>query len=121
MNIINFQFANNYSNANIPGYLYNIRKKSISHNYTSNYNIVISKNFLLYFKLLYKYIKYFKKDRNILYYELKDFNNFLLRFKIFNETQYIKNTKRYLNTLLKEKNISMQFKELIKNLTSSFN
>ena len=47
MNIINFQFANNYSNVNIPGYLYNIRKKSISHNYASNYNIFISKNFLI--------------------------------------------------------------------------
>ena len=116
MNIINFQFANNYSNVNIPGYLYNIRKKSISHNYASNYNILISKNFLLYFKLLYKYIKYFKKHANILYNELKDLNYFLLKFKKFNETQYIVNTKQYLNNLLNEKNISIQFKELLKNL-----
>ena len=57
MNIINFQFANNYTNINFPGYLYNIRKKSISHkNFGPDYDIQISVNFLLYLTLLYKYI-----------------------------------------------------------------
>ena len=46
MNIINFQFANNYSNVNIPGYLYNKRNESISHNNASSYNILTSKNIL---------------------------------------------------------------------------
>ena len=121
MNIINFQFANNYSNINIPGYLYNKRKKSISHNYASSYNILTSKNILLYFKLLYKYIKYFNKDRNILYNELRELNYFLIRFKKFNDTQSINNTKIYLNILLKEKHISMEFKKLIENLALFLN
>ena len=56
MNIINFQFANNYSNINTPGYLYNIRKKSVSHKkFGSYYDTRISKNVLLYLQLLYKY------------------------------------------------------------------
>jgi len=27
MNIVSYQYANNYSNINLPGYLYNKRKK----------------------------------------------------------------------------------------------
>ena len=30
MNVVNFQFANNYTNLNLPDYMYNIRKVSIS-------------------------------------------------------------------------------------------
>ena len=32
LNVINFQFANNYTNINLPGYLYILRQVSISHN-----------------------------------------------------------------------------------------
>ena len=56
INILIFQFARNYSNANFPGYLYNIRKKSITHgNLGINHDIMISNNFFLYLKLFYKY------------------------------------------------------------------
>ena len=55
LNIINFQFANNYSNIDLPGYLYNIRQKSITHiNYDISHNFMMSKNFFLYLKLFYK-------------------------------------------------------------------
>jgi len=122
MNIINFQFANNYSNINIPGYLYNIRKKGISHGKLgTKYKIAISKNILFYFKLLYKYIKYFEKDRNILYNELKDFISNLFSFKIFNITESITDTKQYLNNILIDKNISIEFKEFIRKISFSFN
>ena len=56
INIINFQFANNYSNVDYPGYLYNIRKKSITHGDLGiNHDIMISNNFFLYLKIFYKY------------------------------------------------------------------
>ena len=114
MNIINFQFANNYSNINTPGYLYNIRKKSVSHKkFGSYYDTRISKNVLLYLQLLYKYIKYFKKERNILFNELKDYYSFLLQFRIYNMTEYSEYTIQYLNNILKDKLISKNFKELI--------
>ena len=122
MNIINYQFASNYSNINIPGYLYNIRKYSISHgNLGLNQELLNSKNILLYMNLLYKYIKYFKKDRNYLFYELKSFKGFLLNFNMFNIIKYITETKIYLNCILNDKNISKEFKELILNLTLTFN
>ena len=55
-NIINYEFANNYTNINLPGYLYNIRYKSISHSiYGKNHNIMICFSFFLYLKLFYKY------------------------------------------------------------------
>ena len=31
INIISFHFAQNYSNINLPGYMYNIREKSMTH------------------------------------------------------------------------------------------
>ena len=122
MNIINFQFANNYTNINVPGYLYNFRKNSISHkNLGSDYNIKISINFLLYLKLLYKYIKSFQKDRNILFNELKEFKWLLLQFKLYNLTKYINNTKDFLNDILRDKHIEKPFKKLIINISQSFN
>ena len=52
MNVVNFQFANNYTNLNLPGYMYNIRKVSISHSNLGDENdIIICKNFCIYFKL----------------------------------------------------------------------
>ena len=56
MNIINFQYAKNYSNINIPSYLYNIRNNSISHqNFKLNINNINSLNFILYLKFFYEY------------------------------------------------------------------
>ena len=72
INILNFQYANNYSNIKLPGYLYNIRKNSMSRTDNSKkQDLLISYNYLLYFKLFYKYIKDFKKDINFLFYDLK--------------------------------------------------
>ena len=52
MNILNFQFSNNYTNINIPGYMYTLRKVSISHsNLGIENDITISQNFFIYFKL----------------------------------------------------------------------
>lgn len=49
MNIINFYFSNNYSNINEPGYLYNIRKSSMSkENEDERHNQIMSYNYLLY-------------------------------------------------------------------------
>ena len=56
MNILNFQFASNYSNINVSGYIYNIRKKSITHgNMGLKHEITNCKSALIYLKTLYKY------------------------------------------------------------------
>ena len=76
MNLIVYHFSNNYSNIEVPGYLYNIRKISISHGDGGNeLKIIRSINYLLYFQIFYKYIKELKKSRNFLYFEMRDFKN----------------------------------------------
>ena len=116
INMINFQFSYNYSNINLPGYLYNIRKKSMSRiNIDNSHDLIVSYNFLLYFKLFYKYIKDFKKDLNFLYYDLNSNYYFILKLKDFNKTEYILKTIDFCNEIIKN-NISSVFKEFIKNL-----
>ena len=49
LNLMNFHFSNNYTNINLPGYLYNIKKNSISHiEGNVNHLIVESTSFYLY-------------------------------------------------------------------------
>ena len=116
INILNFQLANNYSNINLPGYLYNIRKRSASRiNDNSRHNIVISYNYLLYYTLLFKYLKDFNKNLNILYYDLKDGNKYILKFKELKAKLYISSSISFFYKIMKNK-ISHKFREYIKNL-----
>ena len=71
-------------------------------------------------KIIMNYIKYFKKERNILFNELKDYYSFLLQFRIYNMTKYVNYTINYLNNILKDKHISKNFKELIINISLYF-
>ena len=69
---------NNYSNIELPGYMYNLRKVSMSR---GDGGIELKKiraiNYLLYFKIFYKYIEVFKKSRKGLYYEMKNLKRFI--------------------------------------------
>ena len=140
MNIILYNFANNYSNIDLPGYLYNIRKESMSRTgYNNNHDIIVSYNFLLYLKLFYKYIKDFKKDLNFFIYEftishkylfkLKDLNTkydkiALNFFYMINKTIKIKNninSKDYKIKKIKNNNILKNFPKLVKKLILYFN
>lgn len=112
MNIINFQYAKNYSNINIPSYLYNIRNNSISHqNFKLNINNINSLNFILYLKFFYEYIKYFNKNRNYLFFELKASKKYFLELK--NSTNNRIDAINLLNNILKDKNISKEFRDLL--------
>ena len=87
--MINFHFANNYTNINLTGYLYNVRKRSMSRgNNGKKHELIVSNNYLLYFKLFNKYIKDFRKDLNYLYYDMKIFSSYLINFKKFKENIY---------------------------------
>jgi glycosyltransferase involved in cell wall biosynthesis len=101
LNIINFQFANNYTNIYLPGYLYNIRKNSISHTKGNKKKIIIfSINAYLYLKLFLKYVKEFDKDINYFYYELKELSHYLINFKIYNINDYLEKTLNMLNFII---------------------
>ena len=82
INLISLNFAKNYTNIKLPGYMYNIREISMTHgNFDERKQILFSYNHLLYLKKLYKYIKEFNKDRNFLYYEMQFINILLIKLQ----------------------------------------
>lgn len=115
MNIISYQFANNYSNINLPGYLYNKRKKSMSRGGGRKLKNIRAKNYIFYFKIFYKYIKDFEKDINILYYEMKDLEHFVKKIKDYNMTKYIGIQRNFLKKILKDNILSVEFKSYLQN------
>lgn len=116
INIIIFNFARNYTNLNIPGYLYNVRKSSITHR-ENDEDFLIKKDIsiLLYYLLFHKYIKDFDKDRNYLYYELKEYGEYILNLEKYNKTKYyLKKAKIMLNDILNDNKATLEFKNYIK-------
>ena len=103
MNIISYHFAQNYTNIDLIGYMYNIRPVSMSR---GDGGVELKKirtiNYLLYFKILYKYIKQFKKSRKILYYEMKNLKRFLYFIKDCNIISYANETKSFLIEILND-------------------
>ena len=117
MNIVTYQFANNFSNVKLPGYLYIIRKASMSHSRSDELKEIRAKNFICYFQKFFKYIKDYKKDINILYNEMKNLNRQLLIIKRNNLTESKSVLLDLLNNILHEKNISIQFQIYLQQLS----
>jgi len=121
INIISFNFAKNFSNINLPGYLYNLRTNSMSRTKNGNkQDIIISINYLLYYKLFYRYIKDFKKNINYLYYDLRIFYNYLLKIKTFNLSEYIPIVIHFCKDIIKNESITNEFKQFIEQLLLHF-
>ena len=119
MNIIAYQYAQNYSNIFLPGYLYNIRNVSMSRGEGGiKLKRIRTINHYQYFSLFYKYLKYFNKDRNFLMYEMKDLNHYILYIKDLNITEYIIKEILFLNDLLKDKIVTQEFRDYIKGTIS---
>jgi glycosyltransferase involved in cell wall biosynthesis len=115
INMITFQFANNYSNIFLPGYLYFLRENSMSTNLKDNNHFkIVCINYLLYFRLLYRYIKDFNKDLNYFYYDLMPFSSYIKGLKEFNITEYIPKAKEFLNNIIINKKISCELNKFIK-------
>ena len=114
LNIINFHFANNYTNINILGYLYNIRESSITHLKEVN-EVLIKKSvsFFLYYQLLYRNIKEYDKDRNYLYYDLIPYGLYILNLKKYNIKFFLKKAQKMFMELINDKKISNEFKQYI--------
>ena len=114
LNIINFHFANNYTNINILGYLYNIRESSITHlEEVNEFFIKKSVSFFLYYQLLYRNIKEYDKDRNYLYHDLILFGLYILNLKKYNVKFFLKKAQQMFMELVNDKKISNEFKEYI--------
>ena len=118
INILNFHLANNYSNIKLPGYLYTLRKKSESKfNDDIKHNILISYNYLLYFKFLFKYLKDHKKNLNFMFCDLKKFYQLLFIFKNLKVQKYLSITIIFFKQLLNNY-ISKDFKIFIETIIS---
>ena len=76
-----------------------------------------AKNYILYFKLFYKYIKDYNKDINILYYEMRDLEYIILKLKNYNITKYLRIHLNLLKKILKENILSTQFKNYLQNIS----
>ena len=116
INLISLNFAKNYTNIKLPGYMYNIREISMTHgNFDERKQILFSYNHLLYLKKLYKYIKEFNKDRNFLYYEMQFIN--ILLIKLQNLTNiYNLELEEFYQEILSDNCSSKIFKDFIINL-----
>lgn len=116
LNILIFNFAQNYTNLNIPGYLYNVRKSSITHREEDEDSLIKKYiSFFLYYLIFHRYIKEFDKDRNYLYYDLKEYGEYILNLTKYNNTEYyIKKVKIMLNDILNDNNATLEFKNYIK-------
>ena len=117
MNIISYQFANNYSNINLPGYLYIKRKISMSRGGGKTLKKLRVKNYLYYFQLFYKYIKDYNKDINILYYEMQNLERFIITSKQTNMTKYIQHQIKLIDKIINENILSNDFEIYLKNLS----
>jgi glycosyltransferase involved in cell wall biosynthesis len=118
MNILNFHFAKNYTNINIHGYMYNVRNNSISRftNETKK-RYILNSGIYYYLKLLYKYIKEFNMDRQLLYLELELFNKQINFLKENDPHFFKKKMKKLFDAITEDNNASNNFKSYIKNLT----
>ena len=122
INLLNFEFAYNYSNIFLPGYLYNIRKNSITNKLNENNHLkLVCYNFLLYYKLFYRYIKDFNKSLDYCYYDFSSFSPYLLNLKELNAVEYILEAKTFFNNIINNKKISKEFKDFINKLILNFN
>lgn len=117
LNLINFHFARNYTNIIFPGYMYNIRKYSITNSkQTIDHLVKKCISFYLFYQLLLRYIKEFNKDRNYLFYDLLLYKNELINIKKYNVRSYLKNVTNFLIDIMNDNNTSIKFKYFIKDI-----
>ena len=113
MNVISYHFANNYSNIDLPGYMYNIRDISMSHGGGFEIKTLRSINYYFYFRIFYKYIKLFKINLKSLFYEMKNLRRFIINFNSYNIISYQKELKDFLSEILNDKDTHLKFKILL--------
>ena len=121
LNVLSFQFANNYTNINIPGYLYIQREFSITHLIpTKEYIINKCVSFYLFYEIFYRYIRDFYKDINYLYYDLMEFGDILIELKNYNVKNYLQKATIMFNEIINNNKTSIEFKYFLKNKYKSF-
>ena len=125
INLICLNFAQNYTNINMPGYMYNIREISMTHGKSNkNKRILFYYNHLLYLNKIYTFFKDFNKNRNFLINELLDINKFILKLNKLSK-EYKQEILDFYKDILNDKYISKSFKQyyilnFITNITRNY-
>lgn len=121
INIMVFNFATNYSNIKIPGYLYIKKKVSMSRGqHVKKLDKIRGYNFLLYYQFLFGYIKKYKKDINYFFKDFDGFHHDLYKIKNMNIVEYIPKAINFFKKLLKIENIPNSSKLILKKLLVHF-
>ena len=117
MNIVTYQFANNFTNIKLPGYLYLQRNVSMSRGGSDEIKEIRAKNFICYLQKFLKYIQDYKKDINILFYEMKNLNRKLSIIKRNNMIECKSFIIDLFKNILGEKNVSIKFQIYLQKLS----
>ena len=120
LNIIAYQFARNFSNINLPGYLYVRRNISMSRGGGENLIIIRAKNYVFYLILFYKYIHDYNKDINFLFYEMKNLEKNLLIIKEYNIDKFKDILLNLFIQIQRENTLSDEFQKYLQNLSIIF-
>lgn len=122
INILNYEYASNYSNINLIGYMYNFRKNSISHdNKSKEFNYKIGCCLFFFYQLFYKYINNFQKDINYLLFDLKEFDYYFNYIKEYNVRSYEKKAIiNFYRLLMDDSNKSGELKIYAKKFLFNF-
>ena len=120
LNIITYQFATNYSNINLPGYLYIRRNNSMSRGGKDELKKIRVINYYTYFKMFYKYLRDYNKDINFMFYEMKSLQGQILGIINYNLTSYIPMQLNLIERITQENVLSDEFESYLKNLSFFF-
>ena len=126
LNILSFNYARNFSNIKIPGYLYNVREKSMSRGLISKeFDLIRGYNYLLYYKFLFGFVIDFKKDVNYFFIDFQNLGYFLFNLKYTQNSSYKNDTITFLETIKRDEKVTIQWKdyiyEFLKNFTNTTN
>ena len=120
LNIITYQFATNYSNINLPGYLYIRRNNSMSRGGEDELKKIRIINYYTYFKMLFKYLRDYNEDIHFIFYEMKSLQSQILGIKNYNLTSYIILQLNLIERIIRENTLSDEFEAYLQNLSFIF-
>ena len=114
INILSFQYAQNFSSSNIPGYLYRVKKNKLDTQ--PEYKIIVCHNYLQYLKLLFRYVLEFNKDINFFVINFIKNDKYIYELKKYKIEEYIKEAIEFLDEILKY-DVGNDFRKYIQNLS----
>ena len=120
LNVIVYQFAKNFSNINLPGYLYVRRKVSMSRGGDEDLIKTRAKNYVSYFILFYNYLHDYNKDINYLFYEMKNLEKNLLVIIEYNLNKFKEILYILILRIQHENSLLNEFQAYLQNLSIIF-